>query len=414
MTKYHHKMLGMIMVTALLLVFGGSVSAVEDLSGVTITVSRWAGDPFESSTLELARQFEEMTGARVIVDSVPWENLREIQALELASGSGEYDVLYIHPSWYIEFVEAGYLLDLEALLDDAVLDTFIPSLLDTSRVDGVLYGLPDFIATILLAYRTDLFADAGLEPPQDWADVLEKADTLASNGFYGLTIPARRGGTLADVFGTLLPGPGGWYWDEQGEPAIGSSAAIETAEFVIDMMKASPPGVLNFHWDEAGNAAMQNRTAMMAALSVNASWLDDPERSATAGLWEFVPFKYQGNPSGLVMSYSWSVAKDSQEPEAAAMFIDWLTQTEQQNYLALTTGTAGARADFYTQEALLEDMPFLKAMEEAFVNAKPQPAWSGWPILQDQLELGLHDVFMGNETVENLMESLQELMQGQR
>ena len=181
-----------------LLMFGLSFAAqaAKPYEGVTLVVSRWAGDPFESATRTLADQFEAETGCEIIIDAVPWENLREKQIFEMASGTGAYDILYIHPFWYAEMVDAGFLLALDDYLTDEELALYVPSLLDASRVDGKLYGISDWIATIILAYRTDLLAEAGLSAPESWEDVIAIAERFTGDGHYGIALPAKRTGAM--------------------------------------------------------------------------------------------------------------------------------------------------------------------------------------------------------------------------
>ena len=403
--------LGVLLVSFLVFGMGLSVWAAKPFEGITLVVSRWAGDPFESATRVLADRFEEETGCKIIIDAVPWENLREKQIFEMASGTGAYDILYIHPFWYAEMVNAGFLLELDDYLTEEEKGLYVSSLLDACRVDGRLYGIPDWIATIILAYRTVLLEEAGLDVPESWEDVLEVAKHFTGDGNYGIALPAKRTGALADIFSTLLPGAGAWYLDETGKPNINTPEAIETAAFVAEMLKYAPPGVLNFHWDEAGNAAMQGKVALMVAQSVNSSWLNDPNRSTTAGKWGFTSFKYNGKPTGLVQNYAWSVASDTQHPEAAIAFIRWLSETEQQRYLAEATGTAGAMYSFYEDEELISSMPFLTAMLEAFTNAMPQPSWPQWAEMQETLELSLQNIYLGNEEPAEAMQKLQAVME---
>ena len=54
----------------------------EALSG-ELVVATWAGDPFQSAWQDMFTKFEEETGVKIIMDPIPWENLREKSALEL-------------------------------------------------------------------------------------------------------------------------------------------------------------------------------------------------------------------------------------------------------------------------------------------------------------------------------------------
>ena len=149
---------------------GESSSPAKDTE--EIVVSTWAGDPFESAWKEKAKEFEEQTGISVVIDAVPWENLREKTVLELASGTGAYDVLYVHPSWFDEFVNAGYLMPASEYASEEELDAFVPNLLADYSRDGEVYGLPDFVGSQVLAYRTDIFEEYQLDVPDSWSCLL--------------------------------------------------------------------------------------------------------------------------------------------------------------------------------------------------------------------------------------------------
>ena len=86
-----------------------SGAETPELSG-ELVVMTLAGEPFVPAWQDQAAVFTEQTGVQVTIDSVPWENLRETCTLELASATGAYDVIYVHPSWFQEFAKNGYLV----------------------------------------------------------------------------------------------------------------------------------------------------------------------------------------------------------------------------------------------------------------------------------------------------------------
>lgn len=391
-----------------------SETTVPQLSG-ELVVATWAGDPFQSAWQDMFTKFEEETGVKVVMDAIPWENLREKSALELASGSGAYDVLYVHPSWFEEFADNGYLIPSEELISKEVIDTFVPSLLDAYRKDGVLYGLPDFITTQTLAYRTDLFEAAGLKAPETWDDILAASEKLADgDNMYGITFTGKKSGALASTFSALLIGNGGWYYDESGKPNINTPEAIDTAAFLGDLSKYAPAGFMNFHWDENANVAASGKAAMAICMTVNSAWLEDPEKSATVGKWGYVPLRSNsGNPGGLIDSYCWSVAKGTKNQEAAAALVSFIADTEAQVYFTEKSGTCGATNEYYENTALLNSTPVLQAMNDTFVNTKPNPSWKTWASQQETLETLLQDVMNGKTTASIAMETLQKQMEAE-
>lgn len=117
---------------------------------------------------QLVPEFERRhPGLRVRVQQVPWSAARE-KLLTAYVGDALPDVLQIGNTWIAEFVALGALAPLDGVFADAERD-FFPGVLDSNRIDGVLYGLPWYVDTRLLFYRRDLFAAAGrAAPPRTW------------------------------------------------------------------------------------------------------------------------------------------------------------------------------------------------------------------------------------------------------
>lgn len=128
-----------------------SGAETPELSG-ELVVMTLAGEPFVPAWQDQAAVFTEKTGVKVTVDSVPWENLRETCTLELASATGAFDVIYVHPSWFQEFAKNGYLVPADEYTTEEELEKYITNLVDDYRYEGTLYGLPDWVTTHILAY----------------------------------------------------------------------------------------------------------------------------------------------------------------------------------------------------------------------------------------------------------------------
>ena len=408
---------GMVLVLLVLMLaaFGGSASAESTAAGLsgTITVSTLAGDPFQSSWRAMFDKFQEETGVTVELDAIPWENLREKQVLELASGSGSYDVVYVHPFWFEDLASNGYLVPITEYCNQAELDKYVKNLLELYSYNGQLYGLPDWIATQILAYRKDLFDNAGLPAPKTWADVVNAAKTLADgDNLYGITFPGKNSGALAGIFNTCLLSNSSWLLDDSGKPNIDTTQAAETVEFLKTLSAYAPPGYQNFHWEESSTVAGSGKAAMALLMTTNVNWLEDPTRSETVGLWGYAPIA-NTEPGGMVDSYCWSVTQSSKNKDAAAALVRFMGDTDVQVYLTEHMGTAGATIGYYKDTTLLERYPILTAMNQAFGHSAPNPAWNTWSAEQDVLETGLQNVFSGKSTAEEVLEAAQaKMMEG--
>ena len=212
-----------------------SGAETPELSG-QLVVMTLAGEPFVPAWQDQAAVFTEQTGVQVTIDSVPWENLRETCTLELASATGAYDVIYVHPSWFQEFAKNGYLVPADEYTTEEDLEKYITNLVDDYRYEGTLYGLPDWITTHVLAYRTDIFEQESLDPPETWDDLLAVCEQLSGSSEYSpISFPGKKGGALASIFSSLLTSNGGWYFNDAGEPNVNSAEGVEVAEFLADL-----------------------------------------------------------------------------------------------------------------------------------------------------------------------------------
>lgn len=423
MKKYISRLLALILTGTIFLTACGSKDASDtqsdaassengELSGELVVITL-AGEPFVPAWQDQAAKFEEETGVKVTIDSVPWENLREVCTLELASHTGAYDILYVHPSWFQEFAKNDYLLPVEEYADQEELDKYIPNLLDDYRYNDTLYGLPDWVTTHVLAYRTDIFEENNLEVPENWEELLEVCEKLDGNNEYDpISFPGKKGGALASIFSSLLVSNGGWYYNDDGECNVNSQEGIETAEFLGSVAKYLPAGYQNFHWDENGKTAAAGKAAMTIIATQSSTWLEDEESSATYDKWAYAPLKSnRGTVGGIIDDYCWSVAVDSKNKEAAGEFVKFIADTDAQKYFTEKSSTCGATKAYYEDTELQKSKPVLVAMSEILnENTKPAPSWETWAAEQEILEVNLQDVMNGKMSAQEALDQVQAKM----
>ena len=191
--------------------------------------------------------------------------------------------------------------------------SYLPAVLSQGAYGGKQYCLPDFVSTVVVAYRKDLFEAAGLEPPTTLDDVLAAAKALnGKNGMAGITLPGKATGATADVLGSLITAYGSWWYDKADKPALDKTAATKAIQFYVDAAKYAPQGILNFHFDEVATAAAQGEAAIAISTTPSLSWVEDPKRSKTVGKWAYVPLAAEaGKPSGELIFWNWCINANS-------------------------------------------------------------------------------------------------------
>lgn len=212
---------------------------------------------------QLAADFEAETGTSVEIIPVTESELGQRATAAFAAGNLP-DIIY-HPQQYaLPWAEAG-ILDTEAaneVVEDLGRDTFAPGALAFADFDGQTASVPVDGWTQMIVYRSDLFEEAGLEPPTSYEAITAAVEALHNPpevyGFVAATKvdEAYMSQLLEHIF--LANGVSPVHAD--GSTGFDPEPTIESLEFYKKLADASPPGDL--YWQQSrelyftGNAAM--------------------------------------------------------------------------------------------------------------------------------------------------------------
>jgi multiple sugar transport system substrate-binding protein len=263
----------------------------------------------------------------------------------------DYDILGVDLPWIGEFATAGILLP----LDDAIAESgfthsdFHPAGWEAARYGGHQYGIPMQTTPELLFYRTDKFAAAGLHPPVSTEDVLDAGRALhhPSRGMCGIAWNGRRGTPIGHTFMQVMAAfgqpllnlrPVGHDFDaaemleEHRRPCLASDAAMQAAEYLLDLLPISAPDVLNMQWNDRIRAYREGRVAMTYGWTGRASAFELDPRSPARGKTGYAP--HPRGPAGrnispiggLVLSIPTNLGPDRRD--LAWRAIRWLTSPE--------------------------------------------------------------------------------------
>ena len=132
---------------------------------------------------------------RVEVQQSPWTSAQQ-KLLTAVAGDVTPDVCQLGNTWVPQFAALGALAPLDERLRTS---TAIPQadyfagIWASNRIGTAMYGVPWYVDTRLLFYRTDLLAAAGFTaPPRTWAEWSRMLAAIKAHGG-------------ADKFGVLLP-----------------------------------------------------------------------------------------------------------------------------------------------------------------------------------------------------------------
>jgi len=135
---------------------------------------------------ELLAEFErDHPGLTVRVEQLPWTAAHE-KLLTAYAGDATPDMAQLGNTWIAEFAALGALEPLQPWLDadrSIVRADYFDGIWRTNEINGALVGLPWYVDTRLLFYRSDLFTRAGVHAmPDTWSGFTRALDALQRAG----------------------------------------------------------------------------------------------------------------------------------------------------------------------------------------------------------------------------------------
>lgn len=173
---------------------------LPDLSGESIQVTAVWTDTEQQRFNAVLAEFEARTGADVTY-SPAGGDMGTIVGTQIEGGNPPDIAILPQPGLLSEFARQGSLQPVEEFAGDLVDSYYADVWRDLGTVDGTLYGVWFKAANkSLVWYNTDLFAQAGVEPPQTWDEWMGVAETMYAFGVPPFSAGGGSAWTLTDWF----------------------------------------------------------------------------------------------------------------------------------------------------------------------------------------------------------------------
>jgi alpha-glucoside transport system substrate-binding protein len=171
----------------------------EKVSGEITIAGLWTGGEGESFKAVLDA-FSEANPDVTVKYQAAGNNLNTLLATSVEGGNPPDLASLSSPGLIKQFVDKGALQPID-YARDVILENYNKSFADLTTIDGKLYGVVFKGANkSTVWYNVQAFADAGVEPPETWDELLEAAKTLKASGVPAYSIGASEGWTLTDLF----------------------------------------------------------------------------------------------------------------------------------------------------------------------------------------------------------------------
>lgn len=378
------------------------------------------GDPYVGAIKALLPEFEEQTGIKVIVDSVPYLDMHAKALLELTGGTGSYDVISVDICWIGEFAESGGLLELSELVNrdaqELDVDNFLPGAWEgLAKYNDQIIGLPLAPYYMYMHYRTDVFEKLGISQPATKDEFVNAVKTMydPNNNFYGLTVALKRGASVVHDWAAYYNGFGGKIFKDipnNYATDINGSIGLETTEMLKELVPYLPSGVLQYENADRWNAFMHGMAGMVAVFNANSPQFETAEDSLVAGNVGYFHMPRLNEDAQVSLPYggfSISINKDSKNVEDAWTFMKWLTSAEIDKKWVDIPGTPGVptRLSTVSDPDLMEKYPYFQLIYDAEMNGLAdgvnyRSRLPEWTQIEEVLGLQLNLAISGEKEVQ--------------
>ncbi|WP_028595642.1 sugar ABC transporter substrate-binding protein [Paenibacillus assamensis] len=354
---------------------------------------------------ELVKQYEQQNpGVKIDVQAIPWGNAHDKLMTAVASKSGP-DVIQMGTSWIPEFANANALLDLTSYMEkypNLKEENFFNGAVQTMKHDGKVVGIPWYVETRVLYYRTDLLAEAGYpEGPKTWDDLKDASKKLTARGEgkYGITIDGRDQITTA-LFGWQN---GSDLINDQREPLFNQPEYVESIEYLKSFWKE---GLVPQGLDLDLTAAFKDGTIPMF---ISGPWMIGTVKEKAPeidGKWSTIVMPTKKTNTSSIGGSNLSVFSHTKMADEAVKFISYMSEKETQLKWYEMANTLPSVKEAWNDEKLKE--PLVASFGKQLENSRPAPFIKEWETIAQAIIASFEQITVGDADVKTELDALNE------
>ncbi len=330
----------------------------------------------------------------------------------LAGDSGTYDILETYGFVIPGFAEEKKLVPLNDLwdkyADDYGLGEISESMVEGMSYDGDIYAIPMQAQMFVMAYRTDVFDDLGLEVPTTFDEMISAAEAIQAEGLmdYPIALPWLATSDVSTGFQAAMNSLGADFVNADGDVTLDGPEAKQAVEAMLALKPYMDPQVTTFDQPKVQQQMFNGTAAMSIMFSGRMIDLTLPENSKLSD-----SFGFAGAPkltTDADYSYNrlsidgWSI------PFNTKLDHDMLFQM-MASAVSEDASTASVPAAYPAREGMVteENSPYGAAANDSIASAMP-PIVS--PVLADltnEIRPILVEILNGNVSVDDGLAQMQ-------
>jgi multiple sugar transport system substrate-binding protein len=216
----------------------------------------WGPSAYAAEAEKLAKSFKGAGNVKdVSYQQVLWNGFNETYSSAIASKTGPavstgggFQAFQFAAQGAVEYSDKL----IESFKSNGLHDDFLPNVLDAMKTPEGSVAVPWAVDIQTLWYRKSVLEAAGVAAPTTWPEFIEAGKKIAAKGYYAWGISGGSGNFGPMAILSLMINNGGGLFNDGGELDIVTDRNTETAEFVIEAVKAglTDPGAVSLKDDD--------------------------------------------------------------------------------------------------------------------------------------------------------------------
>lgn len=305
----------------------------------------------------------------------------EVISQALALEDGQVDIVSADVTWPAIFVESDWVEPLDSYFSNEDLDHLLKSAIGAGQIGDELYGISYRIDSGLLYYRKDLLEQYGYEVPKTWEElILTSKDIMAKEeGMYGMAGSWAEFEGLTCNFLEFLWSYDGEVLNHEGETVINSPNSKKALNIMSGMINTdgiTPPDVTSFKSGDVRDLFNEGNLIFMRDWPTGWRKAQNPEYSKVVGNVGVAPLPFgegHDDSHGTFGGWMYMVSKHSNNKDEAVKFIKFMLREDVEKEMVLTHNYLPSVKSLYTDEDVLDRMPYLEEMMPFLNDAWTRP-----------------------------------------
>ncbi|MFI1989054.1 ABC transporter substrate-binding protein [Actinoplanes sp. NPDC020271] len=388
---------------------GGSANGDISDEAVTLRFTWWGSDARHKRTQQVIDAFTKAhPNITIKGEFKDWNGYWDALATTVAANDAP-DIIQMDELYLASYAERGALLDLKTADKHLTTADFDAKALATGAIDGKQYAIPTGLAAYSFVVNTDLLDKYKVAAPDDaswsWDDLKKVADQVSKASGGEVTGTQSLGFDIGGV-NIWARQHGAALYSPEGKVVIPPDLLASFWQYQVDLAQGgmAPPASVSV--ERAGAALDQSGTA--TNVSAFGSWWNSQLTSLAAASGQKLkllklPGEAQAASPGAYYKPSmfWSISSRSKQPAEAALFIDFLANSQEAADILLTD--RGVPANTKIRSALVpkltgNDKAAAEYLDAIKVGDSPRVTPNGASDVEQILKRYTEDVLFARRT----------------